>query len=131
MPCLGFNNSKTRNKHYKKHVLGKPANAFGAGDMAKLAHIFKSAAIYEQHGVSFMNQVGHFHSVDFPIVELHSRKRKHTVRWNQNTGELGVMDQDGYLITYHLRNADGFQAAVLEEDYDGEIVDPDELETEY
>ncbi len=131
MACKGFENSKTRNKHYKKHVLGKPPNAFGAGDMAHLSNVLTSAAIYEQAGVNFMNQVGQFHFVNFPIVELHSRKRKHTVRWNQNTCELGVMDQNNYLVTYHLRKADGFQSAVMEEDYEGEIVNAHELETEY
>jgi hypothetical protein len=131
MPCLGFRDSKTKNKHYKKHVLGKPPNAVGAGDMAHVAHVLRSADLYQQAGVNFMNQVGQFQSVHFPIVEIQSRKRKHTIRWNQNTGELGVMDQDAYLITYHLRNAEGFQAAVMEEDYEGAIVDPHELETAY
>jgi hypothetical protein len=131
MRCLGFRNSKTRNKHYKKHVLGKPANAYGAGDMAHLVGVLKTAEAYQQRAVQFMETTSPFHAVHHPIVELPSRKRKHTVRWNQNTGELAVMDAEGYLITYHLRNADAFQAAVLEEDYDGEIVDPEELEPEY
>ncbi|MEB2184371.1 hypothetical protein VDS18_00340 [Xanthomonas campestris pv. campestris] len=110
--CAGFQDSKTRNKHFKKHVKGVPANSVGAGDLAHLN--ITDAYAYQQMACTFMNQAGRFHATDFPIVTLETSKGN-IARWNQNSGLFGSMTPDGTLLTFHIRkDASQFQTAITD-----------------
>lgn len=110
--CTGFSDSKTKNKHFKKHVKGVPANAFGAGDMKD--YNIADANAYQNLAVRFMNLAGSFHATDFPIVTLETAKGN-LARWDQNRGFFGAMNKQGTLLTFHMRpGAHLFQQAVNE-----------------
>ncbi len=111
MKCNGFRDSTARNKHYKKHVLGKGG---GTGWVADMGGLYLSAASYEQAAITFATSGGAFHAFNNPIVELETAHGNYA-RWNQNTGEFVAATADGVLLTYHIRNdASKFQSAVLE-----------------
>lgn len=106
MRCFGFPNSKTRNKHFKKHVQGRGGGTSWVADMPSW---YLSADSYEQAAIAFATAVD-----TFPIVELETVKGNFA-RWNQNTGEFAAATPNGDLLTYHIRSdASGFQRAILE-----------------
>jgi hypothetical protein len=110
--CNGFSDGKTKSKHFKKHVKGVPANAFGAGDMTHLN--IPDANAYQSFAVSFMNMPYQYHAVSFPVVTLET-SAGNLARWDQNQGFFGAMRKDGTLVTFHMRpGAHLFQQAVLE-----------------
>lgn len=111
MKCFGFSNSKTRNKHFKKHVQGKGG---GTAWVADMPGTYLTAGDYEQGAIAFATSTGQFHAFDHPIVELETANGNFC-RWNQNTGLFVAATATGELLTYHIRpDASDFQRAVLE-----------------
>ncbi len=104
--CIGFLNSKTRNKHYKAHCEGIPANKVGAGDMKHKG--FQSALAYEQGGVTFMNSPVQAH--EWQLVD----KDLNIARWNSQTNEFAVQSSaNKCLLTYHIRSTEQFATAAF------------------
>jgi hypothetical protein len=111
MICNGFSDSKSRNKHFKKHVLGKGG---GTAWIADMPGRYLSAVDYERAAIEFATREGAFHASTNPIVELETANGNFA-RWNQNTGEFVAATAGGDLLTYHIRDdASKFQSAILE-----------------
>jgi len=111
MICYGFSNSKTRNKHFKKHVQGKGG---GTGWVADMPGWYVSADLYQQAAIDFATANGVYHAEQFPITELETASGNFA-RWNQNTGMFVCATATGDLLTFHIRSdAYDFQRAILE-----------------
>ena len=111
----GFGDSKSRNKHFKKHVLGTPPNAFGAGDMKGQ---FPSAPAYEHAGTSMFSQPtalgGMVHIPPHPAPT--DPRQAMAMRWNPANNQFATGDPaTRRLATFHTRTPDQFLQAVSQQ----------------
>jgi len=105
--CVGFVNSKTKNKHFKAHCQGIPPGKFGSGDMKHKG--FASANDYEQAGCAFMN--GAVQSYQWQVLD----RDGNIARWDSHTGEFAVQcSGNNCLLTYHIRTSEQFASAAFE-----------------